>query len=144
MQECDSATIAAYLPIQSWEQLHPLLEAQSMLASWTSKNPLWLSTIARSASANICTNAMTRLDFYRRCLAAEADTFASSGNSSTSVSGTNNSAACPYAFCSVRAAMAKHFLALGHWTKVQSTDKLSTIYPYPCRSCACDHSFHAR
>lgn len=106
MAECNNVSIHHYLPINAWDQLHPLIEAQSMLATWTSKNPLWLSTVARSASANICTNSMTRLDFYRRSLLSEDDTFASGS---------------PYGYFAITNVVAKYCVSLGHWTKAYNT-----------------------
>lgn len=107
MQECGDA-VAQYLPINKWDQLQSLLEAQTLLASWTPKNPLWLHSIARSTTASVCTTSLTRLDFYRRCLAVESDSFLRGS---------------PYGFYNISSSMAKHFLSLGHWTKAFNTSK---------------------
>jgi hypothetical protein len=114
MKECGNNRVHQYLPINSWDQLHSLIEAQSMLAPWTSKNPLWLSTVTRSTSAKICTNSMTRLDFYRRSLASEEDAF---------------TLGSPYGYFSITSLVSKHFLSLGHWTKSYNTSRVLYLNP---------------
>lgn len=85
------------------EQFRPLIEAQCLLKSWTSKNPLWLCTAAKSTTTDICSNLHTRLDFFRRAMDSEKDAF----NMDTTSNG----------YYTLHLTMAKHFLSIGHWTK---------------------------
>ena len=99
------------------EQFHPLIEAQSLLKHWTSKNPLWLSTAARSCSDNICVNLHTRIDFYRRALQTEKDVFPHQALSESSSNAINNK------YFHIHDIMAKHFLSLGHWSTAMKASR---------------------
>jgi hypothetical protein len=69
------------ITINNLDQVYQIIEAQSMLKSWTAKNPLWLYSLARqscpSADAqdmdSITTHIHKRIDYYRRAVATEND-----------------------------------------------------------------------
>lgn len=109
-QEDQSHAILHDTSITRIEQFHPLIEAQSLLKSWTAKNPLWLCTAARSCTDNICINLHTRLDFYRRALQSEKDAFTSDSEQFSR-------------YYHIHDIMAKHFLSIGHWTKALAASR---------------------
>ncbi len=101
--------------IQRIDQFRPLLEAQSLLKSWTAKNPLWLISSALGFSEENPGNLLNRVDLLRRALASEKDAFPATAQLLDSGSGSS------FKYYDVHAKMAKHFVSLGHWTKALSS-----------------------